>query len=89
MHSSISAIGKPIFDYKEHDNTERPEPRTGSRMIYHKTEKALFLLGGQNKNSRTINDFWRFDLESGTWKKLEATGENPGPRTSHSMNLIH
>jgi N-acetylneuraminic acid mutarotase len=65
----------------------RPEPRTGARMVLYGEE--LFLFGGQDVNSVTLADFWKFSLEQKAWTKIQASGEAPSPCSGHTMTVVN
>lgn len=64
-----------------------PCQRTSSRMVYSPTKNALYLYGGLNIQNDTLNDMWRFDLETNQWDVIEQNGKVPGPRCGHSFNI--
>jgi len=44
----------------------------------------MFIFGGWN-GTRRFAELLRFDLESSMWSKVDVGGEEPAPRTEHSM----
>ncbi|CAG9763379.1 unnamed protein product [Ceutorhynchus assimilis] len=65
---------------------EGPSARSGHRMCL--VKKQLFVFGGFHDNLRDykyFNDVYCFDLESYKWKKIEAVGTAPAPRSGCCM----
>ena len=55
-------------------------------MIFHPLSCSFFIFGGLNNNNVTLNDMWKFDLETFTWMKIQQHGTIPLPRCGHSFN---
>lgn len=44
-----------------------PQPRSCAAMVAYKD--LLWIFGGSN-GSKTLNDFWKFDVKLGQWQKI-------------------
>ncbi|HUT89381.1 MAG TPA: kelch repeat-containing protein [Thermoguttaceae bacterium] len=68
----------------EDSKGDAPGTRYGSRLAYH--GGSLYLFGGTRTGSGRLGDFYRFDLEDQTWRRLPGGSENaPTPRYAHSL----
>ena len=45
------------------------------------------MFGGLTETNDTLNDMWKFDIETNTWNLVEQKGQIPEPRCGHSLNL--
>ena len=45
------------------------------------------MFGGLTETNDTLNDMWKFDIESNTWGLVQQKGQIPEPRCGHSLNL--
>ena len=45
------------------------------------------MFGGLTETNDTLNDMWRYEVESGNWSLVEQKGQIPEPRCGHSLNL--
>ncbi|XP_076857854.1 leucine-zipper-like transcriptional regulator 1 homolog isoform X2 [Brachyhypopomus gauderio] len=46
---------------------------------------SMFVYGGYNDMQRTLQEFWRYNLDSREWELLSNGQVGPGPRHSHSV----
>jgi N-acetylneuraminic acid mutarotase len=58
-------------------------PQGRSRPSMWLDGKKLFVFGGVTSALETLNDMWRFDLETETWTQLIANGAAGSPPTRH------
>lgn len=66
-----------------------PEPRMNSSLTSYLDK--LYVFGGQNEESKYLNDFWIFDIKSSTWEKLsfDSYKDIPNERSGHSSVLYN
>lgn len=51
---------------------------------------GLYFFGGyQRKRGTYFNDLFYFDLDRKTWSGIMTTGEQPSPRTDHTVVLYN
>jgi hypothetical protein len=69
-------------------NEPWPRARNGACMVADPEGRALVMFGGDGGFSLLgfwpLGDLWRYDLETGEWQRLKATGDLP-PRRWHGM----
>lgn len=53
-------------------------------MIYDPLAEQVVLFGGKDDGDRNVNEVWRLDLASNTWREVEVEGETPPPSEDHS-----
>jgi hypothetical protein len=65
-----------------------PSARGGHAMCIDHENSLLYVFGGWN-GERSLDDFWVYDINGGTWRAIShATSEEknaPGPRSCHKM----
>jgi hypothetical protein len=65
-----------------------PRARNGACMVADPEGRALVMFGGDGGFSLVgfwpLGDLWRYDLKTGEWQRLKATGDLP-PRRWHAM----
>lgn len=79
-----------ITDHKYHlkHGHERPAQRIGGGIIHYKN--AIYLFGGHDESNEKLDDFWRFDLTTNEWSKIEVEGPTkPSGRNGQTMVLIN
>lgn len=71
------------------DKNKMPEPRMNSSLTSYLDK--LYVFGGQNEESKYLNDFWIFDIKSSTWEKLsfDSYKDIPNERSGHSSVLYN
>lgn len=57
--------------------------RANASMIYHPTENAVYLFGGQTATGFQ-NDLWKLDLNNNTWSEVAVNGVLPVVRHTHN-----
>lgn len=86
MNSTIS------FDFSTHEwadhpaTGELPPPRAGHSACIH--EGKMYIFGGKDEDNSKMKDFWSFDIEKGTWEKLECNMQSIVSRSGHSA-VVH
>ena len=63
----------------------QPCHRTASRLAYSQKQNSLYLFGGLTVTNQTLNDMWRFSIDSGEWEQVEQLGDVPDPRCGHTF----
>ena len=60
-----------------HMSTEimKPTPRVGASLTFWKQQ--LYLFGGHDDNNEKINEFWKYDLSTNSWSKINQEGSIP------------
>ena len=61
------------------------EPRANASMVYHPTEHAIYLFGGQTAEGRQ-NDLWKLDLADNSWSEVMVVGNIPPIR--HTQDAV-
>lgn len=78
------AVDQPLYpswEFLECDG-EVPQSRSGHTCALHKN-RFLYIFGGFD-GSNCFDDLYVLDLDSRSWRKIEAGGECPSGRASHS-----
>ncbi len=65
------------------EDEKAPEGRILHAMTMH--ENDLYIYGGESKNGEYLDDMWKFNVKDGKWTQVELKGENPKPRSGHSL----
>lgn len=56
----------------------------GADIVHSK--QAIFIYGGLTKSpNRTLNDFWRFDIQNQRWREIRRDGDWPGSLAGHTL----
>lgn len=80
--SSLYTLNLSSEKWKQASTSKGPEPRCNhSSTIY---QNYMYLFGGINEETEKLNDFWKLDLRTYYWDKIEAVGSVPTGRSGHS-----
>lgn len=58
-------------------SSPRPGPRTGAFPILSATQRALFLVGGQDSSGKPTREVWQFRPDTGAWRLAFEAGPKP------------
>ncbi|KIY47271.1 hypothetical protein FISHEDRAFT_45639 [Fistulina hepatica ATCC 64428] len=61
-----------------------PTPRAGHAACFDPENKKMYIHGGFD-GINTLEDFWVFDAQAGTWTLIEPLQPHPGARSCHRM----
>jgi len=53
-----------------------PSPRIYSSITFKASSQELFLYGGRDSENNILDDFWKFDIEEGSWSQLNSSSIN-------------
>ncbi|XP_071803418.1 uncharacterized protein [Asterias amurensis] len=79
MSDTDSYIWKNIFP-----QSPRHRPCHRSKQAACHYEGQIYIHGGRDGH-QTLKDFWRYDIGSNTWTKMECGGDRPPPLQEHTM----
>jgi len=60
-----------------------PGARSAPATVVHEPQGAMFVFGGYD-GTRSLNDLFRFDLQSYEWSHVRVSGTPPSPRGGHT-----
>ncbi len=67
-------------DYQSWSTNEGPEEREHATVLFHEESASAFMFGGSGYHpqfTQMMDDFWRYDTESGAWTSITPTGDVP------------
>ena len=65
-----------------------PPPRTNHASAWWQNKLIVYGGNGSSKYSDCLDDLWVLDTCTMTWSQPNTTGDQPGPRCHHSMEII-
>lgn len=90
-NSQVSSPSWKITNYESQGSTfllgDSPPSMSGQTISMYKN--TMYVFGGFRNESSALNDLWAYDILTSQWRKVDAAGEYPSPRTSHSAVVDH
>lgn len=71
--------------YELKNSGEQPSPRYRHEGVVFRN--SFFIFGGVNESQTRFNDLYQFSFEIKEWKRINATGCIPTPRTFHRITI--
>jgi N-acetylneuraminic acid mutarotase len=62
---------------EEADEENIPCERYKHSSVYLPEQRAMYTFGGSDFENITLNEVWRFDLDTNSWSFIQTTGEKP------------
>ena len=64
-----------------------PGARSAPATVIHESQQMMYVFGGYD-GGRSLNDLFRFDLNSSEWSPVRTSGVPPSPRGGHTA-VVH
>ena len=81
--SSSDTAGYPHWEFLDCDGEGAPPSRSGHTCALYQ-DRYLYVFGGFD-GTHCFDDLWCLDLDSKKWEQLDAKGDLPSGRASHSV----
>lgn len=67
-----------------------PSARSNATISINQSSTKIYMFGGQDNDSKRLNDLWEFDLINKAWSQIRFSWSafKPLPRSGHTMSLF-